>query len=179
MVRSLTEWTFQLPRRLEGEMENLFEPFFGPVERPVIGFEGFVPRTNVAETDGGFEVSVELPGMKAEEFDVELKDESLWITGEKKEERGKEYHRVQRHHGEFRRVIPLPIAIEETEISATYTDGVLTVRVPKAADVQPKHIEIKTCSLAKHREHTRPESLGHGARVFVCAYLAGGIVSWN
>lgn len=147
MVRSLTEWTSQLPRRLEGDMESLFERFFGPVERPLMSFEGFVPRTNVAETDGEFEVSVELPGMKAEEFDVELKDKSLWITGEKKEEeeeKGKEYHRVERHHGEFRRVIPLPTAVEESEISATYTDGVLTVRVPKAADVQPKHIEIKT-----------------------------------
>lgn len=147
MARSLTEWTSRLPRRLEGDMENLFERFFGPVERPLVGFEGFVPRTNVAETDGEFEVTVELPGMKAEEFEVELKDKSLWISGEKKEEKeekGKEYHRVERHHGEFRRVIPLPTEVEEEQISAQYTDGVLTVRVPKAAEVKPKHIEINT-----------------------------------
>ncbi len=147
MVRSLTKWNSQLPRRLGGDMESQFRRFSGSVERPLMSFEGFVSRTNVAETGGEFEVTVELPGMKAEEFDVELKDKSLWITGEKKEEKeekGKEYHRVERRHGEFRRVIPLPTAVEESRISATYNDGVLTVRVPKAADVQSKHIEIKT-----------------------------------
>ncbi len=147
MVRSLTNWTSQLPHRLEGDMENLFERFFGPVERPLMGFEGFVPRTNVVETDGEFEVTVELPGMKPEEFDVELKEKSLWITGEKheeEEEKGKTYHRIERSHGEFRRVIPLSTTVDESKITAEYHEGVLTVRVPKAEDVQPKHIEIKT-----------------------------------
>ena len=147
MVRSLTEWTSQLPRRLEGDMENLFERFFSPMERPLMSYEGFVPRTNVVETDGEFEVTVELPGMKPDEFDLELKDKSLWISGEKKEEKeekGKTYHRVERHHGEFRRVIPLSTAVDESQITARYEEGVLTVRVPKAAEVKPKHIEIKT-----------------------------------
>ncbi len=147
MVRSLTEWTSQLPRRLEGDVENLFERFFGPVERPLMNFDGFVPRTNVAETEDEFEVTVELPGMEPEGFDVELKEKSLWISGEKKEEReekGKTYHRIERHHGEFRRVIPLPTMVDESKITAEYTDGVLMVRVPKAEDVKPKHIEVKT-----------------------------------
>jgi len=128
-------------------MENLFERFFSPMERPLMSYEGFVPRTNVVETDGEFEVTVELPGMKPDEFDLELKDKSLWISGEKKEEKeekGKTYHRVERHHGEFRRVIPLSTAVDESQITARYEEGVLTVRVPKAAEVKPKHIEIKT-----------------------------------
>jgi HSP20 family protein len=101
---------------------------------------------NVAETEERYEVTVELPGMKPEEFQVELKNGQLWISGEKKEEReekGKTFHRVERRYGEFRRVIPLPTPVEEGRIEAQYKDGVLHVILPKAAEARPKHIEVK------------------------------------
>ena len=66
------------------------------------------------EKEDKFEVTVDLPGLKPEEVEVEFKGDSLWITGERKEEKEKKdktYHRVERSYGEFRRVLPLPSAV--------------------------------------------------------------------
>ncbi len=148
MKRSLATQRTRLPRpleRFENEMENLVEKFFGDGPGLWTRSGEFVPQINLAENDGQFEVTVELPGLKPEDFQVELKDNSLWISGEKREEteeKGKTFHRVERHHGEFRRVIPLPTAVDEDKITAGYTEGVLTVRVPKAEEVKPKRIQV-------------------------------------
>ncbi len=133
--------------RLEEEMGTLMNRFFGPEEGWWQGKNGFMPHTNVAETEKGFEVTVELPGMKPEEVTVEMKDGRLWVAGEKKEEKeekGKTFHRVERHYGEFRRVIPLPVAVEEEHVEAKFTEGVLRITVPKAVKALPKQIKVST-----------------------------------
>ena len=71
----------------------------------------------------------------------------MWITGEVEEEReeeGKTYHRLERRHGEFQRVLPLPENVDEECIEASFRDGVLTIVVPKTEEARPKHIEVKT-----------------------------------
>jgi HSP20 family protein len=121
--------------------------FFGPEEGWWLGKAEFMPHTNVAETENGFEVTVELPGMKPEEVTVEMKDGRLWIAGEKKEEKeekGKTFHRVERRYGEFRRVVPLPVAVDEDRVEAKFTEGVLRINVPKAAQVLPKQVKVST-----------------------------------
>ena len=107
----------------------------------------FAPSVNFAETETGYEVSVELPGMNPEDVQVEFKDGHLWVTGERKqesEEKGKTYHRVERRYGSFRRVIAIGNEVDAEKVDATYKDGVLTVDIPKAAAAQPKRIQIKT-----------------------------------
>jgi HSP20 family protein len=102
---------------------------------------------NVAETETAYEVTLELPGMKPEEFKVELKDRDLWITGEKKEEKeekGKTFHRIERSYGEFRRVIPLPGEVAEEKIAAEYKEGVLHILVPKTEKAKPRRVEVKS-----------------------------------
>ncbi len=150
-MRALVPWMGTLPRsftRFEDEMENLVNRFFGDREWfPGNGGRTFAPKVNVAETEGEYEVSVDLPGMKPEEFTVEVREGNLWISGEKKEEKeekGKTFHRVERHYGEFRRVIPLMGAVKENEIHAEYKEGVLMITLPKAEEVKPKKIEITT-----------------------------------
>ena len=137
----------RLPRplvRFEREMENLMERLFRPDEGRWL--VEFVPAVNVAETETGYEVSLELPGMKREEFNVELKNGDLWVSGEKKEEKeekGKSFHRVERTYGEFRRVIPLPGEVAADKISAEYKEGVLRIVVPKTEKAKPRHVEVK------------------------------------
>ncbi|HRX79182.1 MAG TPA: Hsp20/alpha crystallin family protein [Pirellulaceae bacterium] len=107
----------------------------------------FAPSVNFAETETGYEVSVELPGMKPEDVHVEFKDGHLWISGERKnevEEKGKTYHRVERRYGSFRRVIAIGNEVDAEKVDATYKDGVLTVDIPKVAAAQPKRIQVKT-----------------------------------
>jgi HSP20 family protein len=131
--------------RFENEMEDLMERFFGNGEE--WGLTRFAPALNVSETDSGYEVSVELAGMKPEEVSVELKEGNLWITGEKreeKEEKGRTFHRVERRHGAFRRVVQLPGPVEEGKVAARFEHGVLFVEVPKSEEVKPKRIPIKT-----------------------------------
>jgi HSP20 family protein len=121
---------------------------FGP-ETGVFGHEGqakFLPDTNIAETDEALEVTVELPGMKAEDVKVEIREGALWITGEKqeeKEENGKTFHRIERRSGTFRRILPLPAEVQDQAVDARFTDGVLKVTLPKSEKVAPKQIEIK------------------------------------
>lgn len=137
----------RLPRplvRFEREMENLMERLFRPDEGRWL--VEFVPAVNVAETETGYEVSLELPGMKREEFNVELKNGNLWVSGEKKEEKeetGKSFHRVERTYGEFCRVIPLPGEVVAEKISAEYKEGVLRIVVPKTEKAKPRHVEVK------------------------------------
>ena len=100
----------------------------------------------MVETDKAFEVSVDLPGIKPDDVKLEIKDGSLWVTGEKKEEKeekGKTFHRVERRTGMFRRIFQLPVDVMEDKVDARFADGVLTVVLPKAEKVPPKHIEIK------------------------------------
>jgi HSP20 family protein len=153
MVRSLVPWTRNLPRplgRLENEMTELMERFFGPEEGWFNGLErveGFTPRVNLAETDKEYEVTVELPGLKPEEFNVEFKEGALWISGhreEEKEEKEKTFHRIERRYGEFRRTIPLPGAIDEEQVEASFKEGVLKVMIPKAEVAKPRRVEVKT-----------------------------------
>jgi HSP20 family protein len=132
--------------RLGEEMEGLMEKFFGPEEGWLPRAEGFVPRTDLMETDNGYEVIVELPGLKPEEVKVELHDGALWISGEKKEEKeeeGKTWHRVERRWGEFRRVFPLGTAVMEDKVEAEFKHGVLKVTIPKSPEAKPRHIEVK------------------------------------
>jgi HSP20 family protein len=127
------------------EMDDLFELF-----RDGEGMRRgphFVPRTNFAETEGEYEVTVDLPGLKPEEVTVEVKDGNLWISGkreEEKEEKGKTYHRVERRYGEFRRVLTLPGPVDREKVVAKFENGVLRIAVPKKEEAKPKRIEVTT-----------------------------------
>ena len=156
MSRALTPWsgTELSPWDVHGsrwfdslrrEMDQLFNQFLG-AENGGEQLHMFAPRTNVAETDKHYEISVDLPGLKPEEFNVELKEGHLWITGERRqetEEKGKAYHRVERMHGQFRRVIPLGMDVDADRVGAEYKDGVLRITVPKTEAAQPKRITVK------------------------------------
>jgi HSP20 family protein len=131
---------------MEEEMEDLVERFWGEDGGWLTGRPSFLPTTDLVETENQFEVTVDLPGLKPEEVVVELKNGDLWISGkreEEKEEKGKTYHRVERRHGEFHRVLPLPSTIKEENIEAKFENGVLRIIVPKSEEAKTKHIEVK------------------------------------
>lgn len=130
--------------QMEKEMQDLMEGFWGG-NGGKLGTMEFVPNVDLVEKESEFEVTVDLPGLKPEEVTVEFKGGSLWISGERKEEKeDKAYHRVERRYGQFRRVLPLPSAVKEGEIEAKFTDGVLKVSVPKAEEAKTKRIEVQS-----------------------------------
>ena len=145
MLRSMIPWAHRAPllREMEREWPTLMEKVFGE-EWPLLG-ENFLPRTNVAETPEAVEVTLELPGMKPEEFHVEVHEHELWVTGEKKEEKeekGKTFHRMERRYGEFKRIVPLPENVNAEKATAEYKEGILKVAIPKTEVAKPKQIAV-------------------------------------
>lgn len=106
----------------------------------------FTPGMNVYETDGAFEITLELPGLKKDDIDISIDNNMLNISGERKatrEENGRTYHRVESRFGKFSRSLPLPNNIDDEAIEANYENGVLTVNIPKTEQSTGKRIKVK------------------------------------
>jgi len=134
--------------KVRSEMDRLLDTFlFGvPQKRDFLEEAEWLPAVDVAETKNGVVVNVEAPGMDPKEFDISVREGTLTIRGEKKQEKveGKEnYHLVERRYGTFTRSIPLPQEVESDKISASYKNGVLTVVLPKSKEAKKKEIKIK------------------------------------
>ena len=146
MKRSLVPWAAGFPNSwldFRREMENL-------LTREGEGGNGgwlteFAPRTDVAETETSYEVTAELPGLAAENINVELHGDVLSIFGERKEEtekKEKTFHRIERRYGTFRRSVTLPEAGAADGVTAAYKDGVLSVVVPKAKPTRATKVKV-------------------------------------
>ena len=104
------------------------------------------PLVDITEDDKEYVIKAEIPEMKKEDIKINVHDEVLTITGERKyekEEKGRKYHRVERSYGSFLRSFSLPEDADGTKIIAEYKDGVLKVRLPKSEKAKPKTIEVK------------------------------------
>jgi len=125
-------------------MDQLFNHFFSEAE-PQQELSRWMPQLNVSETDGEYEVSLDVPGMTPDAFDVELRQGYLWITGERKsehEEGGKTWHRVERSYGSFQRSVHLGDDVNPEQVNAEYKDGVLRVTVPKSEKAQTRKVTV-------------------------------------
>jgi HSP20 family protein len=129
-------------------MDTVFERFFG---RPLAETSGetatsWEPRCDVEETDKEILVKADLPGVDPKELDISLRDNTLTIRGEKKEEKEekkKDYHRVERFTGQFYRELSLPAEADMERIAASSSNGVVTVTIPKKPGAQAKKIAVK------------------------------------
>jgi len=131
-------------RGFHEEVDNLIDNFFGNGENGG-QLQTFAPRTNISETKDAFEVTVDLPGMKAEDVDVSIEDGVLSITGERtheEETKEKHFHRVERSYGKFQRAFTLTAPVEEDQVQAAYKDGVLTITLPKSEKAKPRQISV-------------------------------------
>ncbi len=133
--------------RLRRDTEDIFERFFGGFALPELKAEvDFDPKFDIKETEEGFEVLADVPGLKPEEIEVTLQDGVLTIQGEKKserEEKQEKYHLVERSYGRFYRSFRLPEDIDCEKLSATQKDGVLKITLPRGPEAKPKEIEVK------------------------------------
>jgi len=137
-------------RELRDEMENLFRSTFEPIsERETERGElVYTPPVELCERDNKFELKAQLPGIKKEDIDIEVTNESIKIKAETKEEKKEEEENLYRsefRYGKYMRTIPLPEEVKSNEAEADYKDGVLTISVPKAQkeEKQVKRLTIK------------------------------------
>lgn len=116
--------------------------------------ERLLPRIEIYEKEDKFVVKAELPGMKEEDVDVSVSDDTLTIRGEKTAEsevKEEDYYCSECSYGSFYRSIGLPSNVDTKKIEASYENGVLEVTLPKAAEVKPKKITV----VAKKTEETK------------------------
>lgn len=163
-MRDLMRWNRGVPVRttednpfyaLQDEMYRMFDDFFGHGFTGAPTFTrlgwpegGYAPKVEVEETDKGFTVKAEMPGMTEKDIEVTLAREFLTIKGEKKEEtehKEGNYFRTERTFGRFHRVVPLPCEVVTDKVDATFKNGVLTVKLTRAepAKGEATHVEIK------------------------------------
>lgn len=103
------------------------------------------PEVDIKETEKDVIVKADLPGIKMEDIDVSVDENQLVIKGERKfekEEKDKDYIRVERSYGSFYRSFDVGVPIKADEVKAHYADGVLEITIPKAEVKQPKKVEI-------------------------------------
>jgi HSP20 family protein len=139
---------------MRSEFDRLFDDSSWPwVRVPSLraaGLEtlGWCPTIEVFEKDNRLVTKVDLPGLKKEDVKIEVTDNRLVISGERKrevEERKKNVYRSEREYGSFYRAVPLPEGVKLEDVKATFADGVLEVSVPLAAQPEAKvrRVEIQ------------------------------------
>jgi len=134
---------------LRDEFDQMLANWFSTTDNAAT-LPSFAPMLDMSETDANYEVKVDLPGVKASEVNVQVADNVLTISGERKYEKtegkkdGGKPHCIERYHGTFSRSIVLPAAVKQDKIDAQYRDGVLTVLLPKAEECKPCQITVKT-----------------------------------
>jgi HSP20 family protein len=134
---------------MQNEMNRLFNTFF---DSPAPGNGGqaatvrrWIPAMDLVETDSDFVLRADLPGLGDGDVNVELEDNVLTISGERKaehEQRKEGYYRVERSSGRFSRSLTLPEGIDPEGIQASFDKGVLEVRIPKPEERKPRKVAI-------------------------------------
>lgn len=149
----LLPWGKKSSRNLAGfknEMDDLFNRFFDvdfPFSNQMMENGRWAPRMDVSHSDKEVTVQAEIPGCDAKDVEVSLDGRTLTIKGEKKhekEEKDKDFLRVERAHGFFSRSLELPAEVDQKDVDATYKKGILKVVLKKTTTKDSKKIEIKT-----------------------------------
>jgi HSP20 family protein len=145
-MSELIPWRGEI-ERLRNEMDRLYDRFFDwrPLRR--IGEAGEWPSVDVSETEKEILVKADVPGMEAKDIHVSIDGNVLTLQGERKQEKeqkGKNFHRVERSYGSFSRSINLPAVVAPQKAKASYKRGILKITLPKTQKGSAKKIEVKT-----------------------------------
>jgi HSP20 family protein len=148
---------FGFVRRFAEDMDRMFEGFddfrlprmfgkeFFPFRTEMKDIE-WVPQIEIAQNNEQLTVRCDLPGMKKDDIQVELKDEVLTISGERNEEEKEEregYYRSERSYGTFYRQVRLPAGVKTDTAEATFRDGVLEIKLLAQKEASGRKLEIK------------------------------------
>jgi HSP20 family protein len=130
---------------LQSDMNRLFDRFFGSTSGNGPTQRRWIPARDIAETDDSVVLRSDLPGVKEDDVQIEVKDGVLTVSGERRdehEEKGEDFHRVERSFGRFSRSLSLPDGVDPDKVEANFDNGVLEVRIPKPEETQPTRVEI-------------------------------------
>ena len=130
---------------LQNRMNCLFDDFSSKTDTEESTRPRWSPNVNAIELDNNFEFSVELPGLSKEGIKLEVENNILTLSGEKKfdfEGKDRSVHIAERNYGNFTRTFQLPSFADTSKIEADFQDGILNIKLPKREEAKPKQISI-------------------------------------
>jgi HSP20 family protein len=143
--------------QLSNRLSQLFEPVsFNPAPS---GTGTWIPSVSVEETENELILIAELPGLKPTDVDVQLENNVLTIRGMKMEERkegeeNRRFHVWERSYGSFERSFRLPQSVRVDDVSASFEDGLLRIRMPKAPEARTRRIEVRGPAMGVASDNT-------------------------
>ena len=133
------------PEPFTREIDRVFDAFFGQTDQA----RRWVPPMDLVEAEDHFLLKADLPGLTEGDVDIEVQDGTLMISGERKaehEQREGGWYRLERAFGSFNRSLTLPDGVDPDRIDASFSHGVLEVRIPKPEERKPRRISISGTS---------------------------------
>jgi HSP20 family protein len=149
---------------IQNEMNRLFNTFF---ENPAQGggqaaaTRRWIPAMDLVETEDDFVLRADLPGVNESDVNIELEDNVLTVSGQRKaehEERKEGYYRVERASGAFSRSLTLPEGVDPERVTANFDKGVLEIRIPKPEQRKPRKVTISAGGASNTIEGSETES---------------------
>jgi HSP20 family protein len=142
----LTRWEpFREVGDIQHEVNRLFDSFFGRPAMVPAAERAWMPLCDMHETKDDLYATLEVPGVREKDIQVAITGDLLTVKGERKWEKelkDDSVYRVERIYGKFERTVPLPVPVQADKVKASYRDGVLEIKLPKAEEVRPKEIKI-------------------------------------
>ncbi len=130
---------------LQREVNRLFDSMTPALERGANG-SAFLPAAELHETPDALQLKLEIPGMEPQDLDVQVTAEAVSVSGERRSETKTEEKGVTRsefRYGSFRRVIPLPVRIQNDRVEAEYKNGILSLTLPKAEAEKNRVVKVQ------------------------------------
>jgi HSP20 family protein len=150
---------------LQNRLNSIFSDFARPeLGQEALGVGSFVPPVDIYEDDQTLRLQIEIPGLKQEDIDVRLENQTLTVKGERKfesEQKEENYHRIERRFGTFVRSFTLPVTVDTSSIGARYENGVLSIDLAKKEAAKPRQVKIEVCS---GKSETAPKQVEASAR---------------
>jgi HSP20 family protein len=145
---------------IQNEMNRLFNTFFEAPASTTSAQHGrrWLPAMDLVETGDHFVLRADLPGLSEQDVNIELEDNVLTVSGERKaehEERKEGYYRVERASGSFSRSLTLPEGVNAEAVTAHFDKGVLEIRIPKPEERKPRKVAISVSGNGNGNEETK------------------------
>ncbi|MEO0012734.1 MAG: hypothetical protein RLZZ535_1123 [Cyanobacteriota bacterium] len=141
---------------LQRDMNRMFEALASNEQTSMR--QAFMPLAEMEQTDDAVHLKVEVPGMSADDLDVQVTKEAVMISGERKSESKSEKNGMKRsefRYGSFSRTIPLPVPVDNNQVKGDYQDGILTLELPK---IQKQENKVTKVNLGSRNSKNISES---------------------
>jgi len=144
---------------LQNRLNSLFQDYNRAEGNTDVTAASFAPAVDVYEDEHKLTLSIEVPGVKQEDLDVQVEKNTLTVRGERKFEKDQKeqnFHRIERRYGTFYRSFSLPATVDAENIHASYEAGILKLELAKKAEAKPRQVKVNITSGTQNNTQNKP-----------------------